>query len=413
MKNNKYGVTMYTIEEYDNAKSKVLKYILYKKRSKQEVKNKFYNSIEEEMLNNIIDELEENGYIDDFNYVERAVNEYIALNNLSLKEVRYKLMAKGINSGLIDEYFSKYQERMQEYEVYSARNLIIKKEKQMDENTLMQFLLKKGYKSDNIRQAIERIQERKMQNIISLETNKYAIKLENFEGPLDLLCHLIDKNKMNINDISLSTITDQYIEYINKMEEMNLEVTSEFLIMASTLIYLKSKSLLPKEVDDEEEISEEELLRRIIEYKKYKEITKKLRQMYNENSVRFYKLPDTIKLPKQKLEEKYEKQAIVSAYENVVRINNEKVNQNAQNIEKIAITDKYTVASKVKDILKELVKKPKFVFNHLFSLKRCEKEEVVTAFSGLLELSRRNKVLTKQEELFGDISVEKNNDKIA
>ena len=148
---------MYTIEEYDNAKSKVLKYILYKKRSKQEVKNKFYNSIEEEMLNNIIDELEENGYIDDFNYVERAVNEYIALNNLSLKEVRYKLMAKGINSGLIDEYFSKYQERMQEYEVYSARNLIIKKEKQMDENTLMQFLLKKGYKSDNIRQSIERI----------------------------------------------------------------------------------------------------------------------------------------------------------------------------------------------------------------------------------------------------------------
>lgn len=252
-----------------------------------------------------------------------------------------------------------------------------------------------------------------MQNIISLETNKYAIKLENFEGPLDLLCHLIDKNKMNINDISLSTITDQYIEYINKMEEMNLEVTSEFLIMASTLIYLKSKSLLPKEVDDEEEISEEELLRRIIEYKKYKEITKKLRQMYNENSVRFYKLPDTIKLPKQNLEEKYEKQAIVSAYENVVRINNEKVNQNAQNIEKIAITDKYTVASKVKDILKELVKKPKFVFNHLFSLKRCEKEEVVTAFSGLLELSRRNKVLTNQEELFGDISVEKNNDKIA
>ena len=147
---------MYTIEEYDNAKSKVLKYILYKKRSKQEVKNKFYNSIEEEMLNNIIDELEENGYIDDFNYVERAVNEYIALNNLSLKEVRYKLMAKGINSGLIDEYFSKYQERMQEYEVNSARNLIIKKEKQMDENTLMQFLVKKGYKSDNIRQAKEK-----------------------------------------------------------------------------------------------------------------------------------------------------------------------------------------------------------------------------------------------------------------
>ena len=160
-----------------------------------------------------------------------------------------------------------------------------------------------------------------MQNILTLETNKYAIKIENFEGPLDLLCHLIDKNKMNINDIRLSEITDQYIEYINKMEEMNLEITSEFLIMASTLIYLKSKSLLPKENEDEEEISEEELLRRIIEYKKYKEITKILRVMYDNNAIRFYKLPDQIQLPKQKLEREYDKSTIVEAYENIVKIN--------------------------------------------------------------------------------------------
>ena len=226
-----------------------------------------------------------------------------------------------------------------------------------------------------------------MPNILTLETNKYAIKIENFEGPLDLLCHLIDKNKMNINDIKLSEITDQYIEYINKMEEMNLEVTSEFLVMASTLIYLKSKSLLPSDNEESEEISEEELLRRIIEYKKYKEITKTLKSMYEENSVRFYKTPDEIKLPKQKLERDYDKQLIIDAYSNVVRVNQEKVNQNASNIEKIAITDKYTVASKVKEMLRELVNRPKFVFNALFSLKKCEKEEVVTAFSGLLELS--------------------------
>lgn len=250
-----------------------------------------------------------------------------------------------------------------------------------------------------------------MQNILTLETNKYAIKIENFEGPLDLLCHLIDKNKMNINDIRLSEITDQYIEYINKMEEMNLEITSEFLIMASTLIYLKSKSLLPKENEDEEEISEEELLRRIIEYKKYKEITKILRVMYDNNAIRFYKLPDQIQLPKQKLEREYDKSTIVEAYENIVKINTEKVNENASNIEKIAITDKYTVASKVKEILKELVNRPKFIFNALFSLNKCEKEEVVTAFSGLLELSRRNKVITNQERIFGDISVEKHKDK--
>lgn len=250
-----------------------------------------------------------------------------------------------------------------------------------------------------------------MQNMLTLETNKYAIKIENFEGPLDLLCHLIDKNKMNINDIRLSEITDQYIEYINKMEEMNLEVTSEFLIMASTLIYLKSKSLLPKQNEEEEEISEEELLRRIIEYKKYKEITKTLRAMYEKNATRLYKLPDQIQLPKQKLEREYDKSTIVEAYENIVKINTEKVNENASNIEKIAITDKYTVASKVKEILKELVNRPKFIFNALFSLNKCEKEEVVTAFSGLLELSRRNKVITNQDRIFGDISVEKQNDK--
>ena len=251
-----------------------------------------------------------------------------------------------------------------------------------------------------------------MPNILTLETNKYAIKIDNFEGPLDLLCHLIDKNKMSINDINLTEITDQYVEYINKMEEMNLEVTSEFIIMASTLIYLKSKSLLPKEVDDEEEISEEELLRRIVEYKRYKEITKTLREMYDKNAVRFYKSPDEIKLPKQKLERNYDKQEIINAYTNIIRVNKEKVNENASNIEKIAITDKYTVASKVKEILKQLINKPKFVFNKVFSLQRCETEELVTAFSGLLELSRRNKVKTEQDRLFGDISVEKNNHKI-
>ena len=251
-----------------------------------------------------------------------------------------------------------------------------------------------------------------MQNVLTLETNKYLIKIENFEGPLDLLCHLIDKNKMNINDVNLSEITDQYIDYINKMEEMNLEVTSEFLIMASTLIYIKSKNLLPKSSDDEEEISEEELLRRIIEYKKYKEISKTLKEMYKNNAVRFFKNAEVIELPKQKLERNYDKSVIVDAYQKVVKSNEEKVNQNARNLDQIAVIEKYTVASKVKQMLTVLVKRPKFVFNTLFSLKQCEKAEVVSAFSGLLELSRRSEVMTNQDKLFGDISVEKKKDEI-
>ena len=107
-----------------------------------------------------------------------------------------------------------------------------------------------------------------MQSVLTLETNKYEIKIDNFEGPLDLLCHLIEKNKLDIFEVKISDITDQYIDYINQMEKMNLEVTSEFLIMASTLLYLKSKTLLPKETEEEEELTEEELLQRIIDYKR-------------------------------------------------------------------------------------------------------------------------------------------------
>ena len=246
-----------------------------------------------------------------------------------------------------------------------------------------------------------------MQNVLTLETNKYAIKLENFEGPLDLLCHLIDKNKMDIYDIKLSEITDQYIAYISQMEEMNLEVTSEFLIMASTLLYIKSKNLLPTEVEDERELTEEELLQRIIEYKKYKEISKKIREFYEQNSKRCFKLQENIELPKQKLEREYKKETIIELYTQIVENNKNRLKQNAKNIEKIAITDTYTVGSKVKEMFRELLRKPKFIFNKLYKVSESNKNEVVTAFTGLLELSRRSKVITSQEELFGDIVVEK------
>ena len=246
-----------------------------------------------------------------------------------------------------------------------------------------------------------------MQNVLTLESNKYAIKIENFEGPLDLLCHLIDKNKMNIYDIKISQIADQYIEYINKMEELNLEVTSEFLIMASTLLYIKSKGLLPNQAEAEEELTEEQLIERIIEYKKYKEITQKFRTNYDEFSKRFFKIAEQIELPKQKLEVEYNKEMLPNIYKEIIERNKEKINQNAKNIEKIAIVETYTVASKVKEMFKELVKKHNFIFNKLYSISKCNKQEVVTAFTGLLELSRRNKVKTLQEELFGDITVEK------
>ncbi|MGN1299648.1 MAG: segregation and condensation protein A [Candidatus Scatovivens sp.] len=245
--------------------------------------------------------------------------------------------------------------------------------------------------------------------IISLESKKYELKLENFEGPLDLLCYLIDKNKMDIYKVNISQIADQYMEYLQLQEKLDLEIASEFLIMASTLVFIKSKGLLPKHTEDEAELTEEELLQRIIEYKKYKEISKKFKENIELFSKRIYKFPDKIELPKQKLEKEYHIEDIINRYTNILEMNENKKNENAKNIEKIAISDKYTVSDKVKEIFRELIRKKEFIFNKLYSLKERPKEEVVTAFSGVLELTRRNKIIANQEKTFGDIVIKKRN----
>ena len=244
-----------------------------------------------------------------------------------------------------------------------------------------------------------------MPNILNLESKKYAIKIDNYQGPLDLLVNLIEKNKMDIYDIKLDEITNQYIEFLNKAQELNLEIASEFLSLASTLLYIKSKKLLPGKQEEAEEITEDELIKRIMEYKKYKDITQKLKENFEKNSERFYKMPENIELPKQQLEENYEKDIIPKLYQNLWEKNEQKVNENAKNIEKIAITDTYTVIGKVKEMFKVLIKNKSFIFNKLFSIQEHNRQEVVTAFSGLLELSKRNKVKTEQDGLFGDINV--------
>lgn len=235
---------------------------------------------------------------------------------------------------------------------------------------------------------------------------QYTIKMTNFEGPLDLLCHLIDKNKMDIFDIKINDITDQYLEYLKYMDQMNLEITSEFIVMASKLIYLKSKQLLP--VDKEEEEEEEfDLVKLLVEYKKYKDMTSVFRERLDNFGRRVYKLPEKIELPKGKLETVFEPSLIVDTYAAFVRKEIEKKNVNAENINRIAVSEKYTIKSKIKEILKTLWKKPKFIFNKLFNVNKKPKAEVVTAFLSLLELSKLKRISVTQDSLFGDINVEK------
>lgn len=147
---------MYTIEEFDREKTKVLKYILYKKRTEQEVRNKFSSTIDENMLEDIIEYLKEAKYINDKEFIEKTVNNFIALKNLSIKEIQYKLMAKGLSKNEIEDYISDNKEELEQYEIKSAENILYKKSISMEQEEIKQYLLKKGYKLENIKKAIER-----------------------------------------------------------------------------------------------------------------------------------------------------------------------------------------------------------------------------------------------------------------
>ncbi len=149
---------MYTVEEFDEAKTKVLKYILYKKRTENEVITKFGRMIQEELLKDVIDYLKDAGYINDNEYIEKTVNQFCNLKNLSLREIRYKLLYKGISKDKIEEYISENYEELEDYEKKSAKNIIYKKSTSMELEEIKQYLLKKGYSSESVKNAMEEIE---------------------------------------------------------------------------------------------------------------------------------------------------------------------------------------------------------------------------------------------------------------
>ena len=146
---------MYTLEEFDKEKTKVLKYILYKKRSEYEVRNKFSKTIEENLLDDIIEYLKEAKYIDDAEFIRKTVNQFKLLKNMSIREIEYKLQAKGLKRNDIEDYIYNNKEELEEYEIKSAKNIIYKKQMSMEQDEIKTYLLKKGYKQDNIKEAFE------------------------------------------------------------------------------------------------------------------------------------------------------------------------------------------------------------------------------------------------------------------
>lgn len=232
------------------------------------------------------------------------------------------------------------------------------------------------------------------------------LKLEVFEGPLDLLLHLIKENKMDIFDIEIESITRQYLDYIHKMKEQNLDIASAYLVMASELTLIKARMLLPRpKVDDEETEEEdprEELVARLLEYQAYKEITKTLKENESKRQEIHTKLPENIN---NYIEENTviigegSIDLLVDAFKKfLVRKSEEKPLSTKVTMKEI------TVSSRKLEIKSILKKEKKISFFKLFPV--STKEYIVATFLAILDMARNKELLIKQEELFSDIIVE-------
>ena len=231
-------------------------------------------------------------------------------------------------------------------------------------------------------------------------------KINEFEGPLDLLLHLIKENKMDIMNIEIERITDQYISYLNEQEKMNLEIASEYLVMASELIELKSKLLLPNSKTDEESEEEidprEELVNRLLEYQAYKEITKVLKEKEELRKEIYTKSPENIKQyveEETKLSSDITLDDLVEAFKKYLERKKE-----SKPLKTKVTTNEISVSSRRLEIKSILKKRPKISFFELFPV--LNKEYVVATFLAILEMAKNKELRITQEKNFDDIICE-------
>jgi segregation and condensation protein A len=244
-------------------------------------------------------------------------------------------------------------------------------------------------------------------------TNACKIKIQNFEGPFDLLFHLIEKNKINIYDIPINEITDQYMEYLFAMQKLDLDIASEFLVMASTLLHIKSRLLLPEKKEKLEEADpREELVLRLVEYKKYKDFSQILKQREQEWMRLYYKLPEVIELNRSDEVLELSPDELRRVYADLIKKNKSKMNDQSQKIAAIIQHEKVSLKSKMKEIVRSFMNKTCLVFSHIFSLGSKSKTEVVTGFLAILELSKLKKVKLEQDKQFSDILIYKVDDNL-
>lgn len=239
------------------------------------------------------------------------------------------------------------------------------------------------------------------------------VKLQAFEGPLDLLLHLIDKNKVNIYDIPIVEITNQYLEYVGSMEKHDLEVVSEFMVMAATLLDIKARMLLPKEVneDGEEEDPRQELVEQLLEYKMYKYVSYELRDRQTFAEKCYYRngdLPEEVKqyeppLDIEQLLNGLTLTKLQKVFNEVVKRQKDKIDPVRSKFGKIE-REEVSLSDKMSDIEASLKSKSHISF---FSYLKSQKSKmnIIVSFLAILELMKTGKIIIKQDNIFDDIII--------
>ena len=232
----------------------------------------------------------------------------------------------------------------------------------------------------------------------------YRIKINEFEGPLDLLLHLIKQSNINIQDISIDIVTKQYLEYINKMEELNLNIASEYLIMAAELLQIKSSSLLPKkevEDDDYEDNPKEQLINRLLEYEQYKNITNTFKELEKLRGEVYTKEPNNL------LEYKEDSNDIdygVDLNDLICAMNRFLEQKELNKPLNTKITNKeYSIDKRIHEIKNILKRKKKINFTDLFDI--YKKDYIVITFLSILSMSKKQEIEIEQENNFKNIII--------
>ena len=231
---------------------------------------------------------------------------------------------------------------------------------------------------------------------------EYKVKLEVFEGPLDLLLYLIKKDEVDIYDISIERITQQYLEFMDAFKILDLEVAGEFIVMAANLIYIKSRSLLPAHVQPPDEEAEEEdprweLVRQLVEYKKFKDAAAQLGRREVEQSNMFSRLPDSDETAAERPLGDVSVFDLISAFNNVL-----KRIQQREDLREI-FEENFTVSDKI-DLIMKITGVVALKFSELFA-RAASRTEIVVTFLALLELIRLKQIRAVQNEPFGEIEV--------